>query len=191
MPPGKNSLRTGRQPHKVGLPVMKTGRQPHGAGLSALETGRQPYGVGPPTIETGRQPYGAGPPALETGRQPYGEGPPTHISIQQKIIVYDPLVMTCPCPLILGSESLHEGGKGSYSGGVSPTGRKRSPDSESADSSKRHKGDKDTDSDSPSGIADFDPASLVQSREGTMKVPGSIQKYLDKHLRHCLTKEER
>ena len=24
-----------------------------------------------------------------------------------------------------------------------------------------------------------------------MKVPRSIQKYLDKHLRHCLTKEER
>ena len=59
----------------------------------------------------------------------------THISIQRKIIVYDPLVITCPCPLMLGSESLHEGGKGSYSVGVSPTGRKRSPDSESANSS--------------------------------------------------------
>ena len=92
---------------------------------------------------------------------------------------------------MLGLESLHEGGKGSYSGGVSPTGRKWSPDSESANSSKRHKGDEDTDSDSPLGIADFDPAFLVQSRQGTMKVPRSIQKYLDKHLRHCFTKEER
>ena len=92
---------------------------------------------------------------------------------------------------MFGSKSLHEGGNGSYSGGVSSTCGKQSPDSESVNSSKRHKGVEDTDSDSPPGITDFDPASLVQSREGTMKVPRSIQKYLDKHLRHCLTKEER
>ena len=92
---------------------------------------------------------------------------------------------------MLGSESLHERGNGSYSGGTNSAGRKRSPDSESVDSSKRHKGVEDTDSESHLGIADFDPASLVRSREGTMKVPRSIQKYLDKHLRHCLMKEER
>ena len=77
----------------------------------------------------------------------------------------------------------------SHSGGVSLTCGKQSPDSEYR--RKRHKGDEDTDSDSPPGIAGFDPASLVRSREGTMNVRRSIQKYLDKHLRHCLTKEKR
>ena len=67
---------------------------------------------------------------------------------------------------------------------------KRSPDSESVNSSKHYMGVEDTDSDSPLGIADFNPASLVRSREGTMKMPRLIQKYLDKHLRHYLTKEE-
>ena len=55
----------------------------------------------------------------------------------------------------------------------------------------KDKGDEDADSDSPPGIVDFDPASLVRSKEGTMKVPKPIQRYLDKHLKHCLTKEER
>ena len=115
----------------------------------------------------------------------------THISLQRKLIGYDPLAIPCLCFPVLGSESLHKRGNGSYSWGTSSAGRKGSPDSELVNSSKRHKGVEDTDSDSHLGIADFDPASLVRSREGTMKVPRSIQKYLDKHLSHCLTKEER
>jgi len=89
---------------------------------------------------------------------------------------------------MLGSRFPHEA---CYSGSGSSAGRKRSSDSNSANSSKRHKGDEDTDSDSPPGIVDFDPASLVRSKEGTMKVSKPIQRYLDKHLKHCLTKEER
>ena len=102
----------------------------------------------------------------------------THISIQRKLIAYDPLIIPCLCFLVFGSKSIHEGGNDSYSGGVSSTGGKRSPDSESVNSSKRHKGVQDTDSDSPPGIAYFDLASLVQSREGKMKVPRLIQKNL-------------
>lgn len=86
---------------------------------------------------------------------------------------------------------LHEASISSSSRGFSPTGRKRSSETASTSSSKRHKGDEDTDSDSAMGIVAFDPASLVRSREGTIKVPKPIQKYLSKHLKQCLTKEQR
>ena len=92
----------------------------------------------------------------------------THDSIQRKLIAYDPLAISCLCFLVLGSKFLHEGGNGSYSGGVSSTCVKRSPDSESVNSSKHHKGVKDKDSDSPLGMADFDSASLVRLKKGTM-----------------------
>ena len=32
---------------------------------------------------------------------------------------------------------------------------------------------------------------LVEAKEGTFKVSRSMQRYIDKHLRRCLTKEER
>ena len=37
----------------------------------------------------------------------------------------------------------------------------------------------------------FDPVSLVKAKEGTMKVPKPIQKYLEKHLKLHLSKKER
>ena len=43
----------------------------------------------------------------------------------------------------------------------------------------------------PSGLSYFDPASLVKNREGTFKPPKAMEHYLGKHLRRCLTKEER
>ena len=42
-----------------------------------------------------------------------------------------------------------------------------------------------------SSAAPFDPASLVQSREGTFTPPDPIVKYLEKHFKHCLSKQER
>ena len=36
----------------------------------------------------------------------------THISIQRKLIAYDPLAIPCLCFLLLGSKSLQEGGNG-------------------------------------------------------------------------------
>lgn len=43
----------------------------------------------------------------------------------------------------------------------------------------------------PSSSACFEPAHLVKAREGTVKVLPNMQKYLDEHLKSCLSKEER
>ena len=43
----------------------------------------------------------------------------------------------------------------------------------------------------PSSHSYFKPASLVKGREGTFKPPKAMEHYLGKHLRRCLTKEER
>ena len=37
----------------------------------------------------------------------------------------------------------------------------------------------------------FDPQSLVKAKEGSFKAPKAMKKYLNKHLRRCLSKEER
>ena len=41
------------------------------------------------------------------------------------------------------------------------------------------------------GLANFDPSSLVKTKEGTFRAPQAIEKYLNKHLKRCLSKEER
>ena len=41
------------------------------------------------------------------------------------------------------------------------------------------------------GLTPFDPGDLVKSKDGTFKVPQCMQQYLDKHMKRCLTKEER
>ena len=40
-------------------------------------------------------------------------------------------------------------------------------------------------------LTPFDPGDLVKSKDGTFKVPQCMQQYLDKHMKRCLTKEER
>ena len=40
-----------------------------------------------------------------------------------------------------------------------------------------------------SSAAPFDPASLVQSREGTFTPPDPIVKYLEKHFKHCQSRK--
>ena len=48
------------------------------------------------------------------------------------------------------------------------------------------------DSDTESGdFTNFDPTELVKNREGTFVTPKSVSTYLSKHMRRCLTKEER
>lgn len=37
----------------------------------------------------------------------------------------------------------------------------------------------------------FDPAALVEAKEGTVKVPRAMRRYLEKHMKRCLAKEER
>ena len=49
----------------------------------------------------------------------------------------------------------------------------------------------DSDQDDQSGLTEFDPASLVKSKEGTFSVPSVMKKYLNKHMKRCLSKEER
>ena len=39
-------------------------------------------------------------------------------------------------------------------------------------------------------VFDFDPTELVKNREGTFVIPKSVETYLSKHTRQCLTKEE-
>lgn len=37
----------------------------------------------------------------------------------------------------------------------------------------------------------FNPTELIKNREGTFAIPKSVETYLSKHLKRCLTKEER
>ena len=69
--------------------------------------------------------------------------------------------------------------------------RKRNSTSCTTSLSKRQESGKDSDSESELGIPNFDPAAIVQPKDGTRQVPKPIRKYLTKHLRHRLTKEER
>ena len=40
-------------------------------------------------------------------------------------------------------------------------------------------------------LENFEPSSLVKAKDGTFQTPKSMRKYLEKHLRRCLSKEER
>lgn len=91
-------------------------------------------------------------------------------------------VFLFPFPLDIGSGLPNEN---------SIRGKKRSLSTSSDTSSKRPRWDEDIESDSATNITDFDPASIVQSKDGAIKVPRVIVKYLDRHLKRCLTKEER
>ena len=87
-------------------------------------------------------------------------------------------------PLDVGSSDEHISSAG---GG----GRKRRLSTSSANSSKKPRLGDSGDSDSSNGLTDFDPASIVQTKDGALRVPKTIEKYLSRHLKHCLTKEER
>ena len=58
---------------------------------------------------------------------------------------------------------------------------------------KRVEEDPETDSElgSPPGLPVFDPGDLVKTKDGTFKVPKCMKSYLNKHMKRCLTKEER
>ena len=45
-------------------------------------------------------------------------------------------------------------------------------------------------SDSSSDLSYFDPGSLVKNKEGTFKPSKSMERYLQKHFRRCISKEE-
>lgn len=55
---------------------------------------------------------------------------------------------------------------------------------------KRRKVESGTDSDQDELSGQFDPASLVKSKEGTFSAPSIMKKYLNKHMKRCLSKEE-
>ena len=71
--------------------------------------------------------------------------------------------------------------------------RPRPPDNSPEEPTKRLKLDSEPDSESAgqSGLTCFDPASLVKPKEGTIKVSPLIKKYLSKHMKRCLSREER
>ena len=73
--------------------------------------------------------------------------------------------------------------------GGSNISKKRSSSSDNGEpSSKQNKTDLDEDT---HGLTPFDPGDLVKSKDGTFKVPKSMQQYLNKHMKRCLSKEER
>ena len=116
----------------------------------------------------------------------------------------------------LGSTVSHDGPRNSQKGSTASSGgpannrkgstasqggpsrkRKRSPASQSSSRSddtdhrsKRKKQESETNSDQDDQLG-FDPASLVKSKEGTFLAPPMMKKYLDKHMKRCLSKEER
>ena len=101
----------------------------------------------------------------------------------------------------LGGPVSNRKGSTASQGGPRPSRkRKRSPASQSGPSSsrsddvehhpKRRKRDSVTDSDQDDQLG-FNPASLVKSKEGTFPAPPMMKKYLDKHMKRCLSKEER
>ncbi len=72
--------------------------------------------------------------------------------------------------------------------------RPRSSDSDrtSTSRSKKTKAGSATDSEEEdSSLPCFDPASLVEAKEGTFKAPLEMKRYLNKHMKRCLSKEER
>ena len=64
--------------------------------------------------------------------------------------------------------------------------RKRKAEEDTGAESKRRRSSDSAEDSLPC----FVPAALVSAKEGTFKVPQSMQRYLDKHLKRCLTKEE-
>ena len=93
-----------------------------------------------------------------------------------------------------GPNSIRKGSPASQ-GGSSNSRKRSSPDSNSIDggessrSSKRRK--TDSEEEDTHGLTPFDPGDLVKSKDGTFKVPQCMQQYLNKHMKRCLTKEER
>ena len=69
--------------------------------------------------------------------------------------------------------------------------RSQSDDMEHQSKRKRLESETDSDQDDQLGLTQFDPASLVKSKEGTFSAPSMMKKYLDKHMKRCLSKEER
>ena len=78
--------------------------------------------------------------------------------------------------------------------------RKRKTNSDEAPPSKRRRSQSESSSSSSTSssstisgelITPFDPASLVKSKEGTFKTPSGMSKYIRKHFKKCITKEER
>ena len=84
-----------------------------------------------------------------------------------------------PDPLVVGK------GKGG------PTASSQSQSDDAEHQSKRKKLESGTDSDEDDLLGQFDPASLVKSKEGTFSAPSMMKKYLNKHMKCCLSKEER
>ena len=72
-----------------------------------------------------------------------------------------------------------------------PTSSSLSQSDDTEYQSKRNKLELGTYSDEDELLGQFDPASLVKSKEGTFSVPSTIKEYLNKHMKHCLSKEER
>ena len=69
--------------------------------------------------------------------------------------------------------------------------RKRKSSDRTASTSKRPRRETSDSELECGGFRNFEPSSLVTSREGTFKAPRPMRKYLEKHLRRCLPKEER
>ena len=68
---------------------------------------------------------------------------------------------------------------------------KRPGNEVSSKGTKKRRLDVSPESEPGEGLASFDPSSLVKTKEGTFRAPQAMEKYLNKHLKRCLSKEER
>ena len=107
----------------------------------------------------------------------------------------DPAGITVPVVPLLNTDQRDSSTEGSSSPATPRRVFKRPLEDTSQPQEKRQKwdaGETLDGSETESGdILDFDPTELVKNREGTFVIPKSVETYLSKHLRQCLTKEER
>ena len=105
--------------------------------------------------------------------------------------------MNQPANSKANSKAKRDKTQGSNSSSASTRYERKRPSSSRAPEAKRHRGGTPSDSDLSDSESDsdsttqFDPASLVKAKEGTFRPTSKMTKYLEKHFKRCLTKEER
>ena len=132
--------------------------------------------------------------AITTTRSTYGRPPPLSLRIarwaiwpiQSQLTESEPVLATYISPLLTG-EQAHQSTKGKGKRKTTEDDSDLSSEPESRDSKRRR-----TDSSEDSFMLEnFELSSLVKVKDGTFQTPRFMRKYLEKHLRRCLSKEER
>ena len=78
-----------------------------------------------------------------------------------------------------------------HSSQESQTLKKRPGNEVSSKGSKERRLEVSPESEPEEGLANFDPSSMVKTKESTFRASQAMEKYHNKHLKRCLSKEER